>query len=198
MICSSLSTTPCLLLKVLYTPCTAWIGVCISHRKMGSYNLGLAVNMLANRQRLAVLIIWPPPRWMESGCRVTSSKLNLTFLRFSPQRTPSLVAHWKAVLQWSFISCKYWTCLVCSTNTFAPVFSGPKHQIFFPTERSQPQFSLSFLALTLTSILAFTSAFSMASASPSSRGYAVMYNLLNLFGLLLMHNTLLVSLTVSL
>ena len=44
----------------------------ISTRYTGSINLGSAVKADAYNTRLAVGIIWPPPLWIASVCRVTS------------------------------------------------------------------------------------------------------------------------------
>lgn len=53
-------------------------GAWISHKKTGSKNLGLAVRCAAYMTLLPAGIIWPPPLWMESEIRLTSTMFVLT------------------------------------------------------------------------------------------------------------------------
>merc|ERR1719471_2777524 len=92
--------------------------------------------LFGGRARRAAGMIWPPPLWMASVCKVTSWMLNLTALMFSSHMTPSLVAHWKPATTESLISFKYWTPLVTSISRLGPLVSGPKHQIFLASPTS--------------------------------------------------------------
>lgn len=70
--------------------------------------------------------------------------------------TPFLVAPWKAEMNESLDSFKYWTPLVASTRMFGPSLFGPKVQILKASSFSHPYYSQSTLALPLTSSVAVT------------------------------------------
>merc|ERR1712195_212844 len=76
-----------------------------------------------------------------SACKVTSYKSNRQPRIGSSQSTPSLDAHWKALITWSLISLRNCTPVVTSTTVLGPVVSGPKHQILRAWLTSQPKLS---------------------------------------------------------
>lgn len=89
---------------------------------------------------------------------------------FSSHKIPSFDAHWNALSQESLISFIYWTPLDISTNIFGPDVSGPKHQIFYVSYFSHPNFSDKILALSFGSSFGPKSPFSMTSGKPSYKG----------------------------
>ena len=76
--------TGSLLMNFSFVSCNTWI----STKYTGSIKDGSAVNIQAYRHLLAVGIIWPPPRWMASACKVTSWMSKRTPRTFSSQSTP--------------------------------------------------------------------------------------------------------------
>merc|ERR1740124_1781718 len=84
---------------------------------------------------------WPPPRWMVSACRTTSSMLMRTSRRVSSQSGPSLHTHCQPATIESLISSRYCTPTVLSTTMLGPLLSGPHAQIFWVSDFSQPYLS---------------------------------------------------------
>src|SRR6195952_4991754 len=95
---------------------------------------------------------------------------------------PSRVAHWKPETTESLISFRYWTALVWSTSKLGPLVSGPKHQIFRASVTSHPCSSAKRRARSLKSSRGPILPASMAFATSSSSGSAVMYRRLCLLG----------------
>mmetsp|Transcript_12886 Transcript_12886/g.41172 ORF Transcript_12886/g.41172 Transcript_12886/m.41172 type:complete len:247 (+) Transcript_12886:269-1009(+) len=136
----------------------------ISHMKTGSCSRGDAVIIEARKQRRAVGMIWPPPRWMVSACSTTSWMWIMTSRHVSSQSGPSLHTHCQPATTESLISFRYCTPTVTSTTRLGPVPSGPKHQIFCVVCLSQPNLSTSTRVRAFGSMPAETSPSSMASA----------------------------------
>ena len=117
-------------------------------------------------------------RWIQVHCSqadITRSLVWLVYLTHHP---------WNEEQIESLISLRYCAPLTVSTITFAPSFSGPKHQILSASVLSQSKCLHSFSALILRSPLGSISLFSIISTRLLSRGAEVPNILFNLLAVL--------------
>lgn len=128
--------SPLLVFKHDYVPPTDEEGPIISTINIGSCNLIGACKTEPIHAFFITGMIWPPPLWIASACKLTSWISNLIPLNSSSTNGDSCVTIWNPAIDESFTSLSYWTPFETSSKKLAPECNGPKDQIFLVSSGS--------------------------------------------------------------